>query len=257
MLRLALEIPTSMLRQWTALTDLDFILAHKVLADDEYASFFRERPIDRELILDNSTHEFGHPIPLSDLRKSAELCRADIVIAPDIVNEQIDEAQYRQNLQWLRECGAEFKGTGYILASVLCGLTPEQRTFYADVATEHAGVMCFTFHDRHRLQWFDEFRQNPEFMLWDRIHILGVSSIDEMREWVRISDSYPSHDFSIDTTKAVKWGAQLKEIDKLESLRGGPIDAKAVLELKEFTPQQIECVEYNIDFLKKVCRGIA
>lgn len=269
MLRLALEIPTSMLERWTPLTDLDFILAHKVLQDTKYAEHFLNRPPGRELILDNSTHEFatkdpltgkytaGQPLSLSLLEKASKMCRADYLIAPDVVNEEIDVAQYRRNKLWALAAITAFRreGSSTKIATVLCGHTEETRNDYlAEIVSD---MLCFTFHDSRRLEWWEDFVDNEEaFLRYERIHILGVSTLDEMQRWYQISEDNPSMNFSIDTTKAVKWGAQGKKIDTLQSLRGGPIDARAVLELEHFTDEQIECVEYNIMVLKKICSGL-
>lgn len=260
MLRLALEIPTAMLPRWTnpRYTDLDFILAHKVLADKDYADYFRTRPQGRELILDNSTHEFGRPLPMEDLRRAAELVKCDFIIAPDIVNEQMTEQQYFKNLDWLRRTYFGMNVRGAAIGGVLCGNTEESRLHYADCFDVYGGLLngmlCFTFHHRDRLQWWHEYRGSREnVMMVKRIHVLGVSTLDEMVEWFHISEENPHCNFSIDTTKAVKWGVQLKHIDRLESLRGGPIDAKAVLELPDFTAEQIEVTEHNIQVLRNIC----
>lgn len=243
-----------MLDRWTPLTDLDFILAHKVLQDPKYARHFLHRPKGRELILDNSTHEFGKPLPLSDLHTAAELVNADMLIAPDIVNETMSLEQYRLNIQWMQDTIMEFAGTKTLIAGVLCGHSKRHRDEYLD-QTGLLDVLCFTFHDSHRLTWYHDFEQHDSFHTFKRVHVLGVSSLDEMERWYEISERYPGCDMSIDTTKAVKWGAQGKKIDTLKSLRGGPIDAKAVLELDTFSEEQIQCVEYNIEVLKKVCTG--
>lgn len=254
MLRLALEIPTSMLERWTPLTDLDFILAHKVLKDPSYASFFAGRKKGRELILDNSTHEFGVPLPLESLRAACQLVNASILIAPDIVNEQITPVQYRQNIEWMNQTVEAFLSESVAIGGVLCGITKKERDHYIDESSM-LDVLCFTFHDHRRLQWYADFEQHSDFHTFKRVHVLGVSTLDEMRRWYDISEKYPGCNMSIDTTKAVKWGAQGKEIDKLATLRGGPIDAKAVLEIEHFTAEQIACVEYNIGVLKRICNG--
>lgn len=255
MLRLALEIPTSQLSRLVPQTDLDFVLAHKVLDDPEYAAFFATRGSERELILDNSTHEFGRPLPYAHLNRAAERSRADIVIAPDVVT--VDKSkrtyvQYEQNIEWLVETCEKL--LGFKIAGVLCGEKySERESFLHEMYVAGAEVLCFTFHEEQRLEWWKDYMKGKYAGHWKRVHILGVSTLQEMCEWVKISNENPTVDFSIDTTKCVKWGYQLKEIDKIESLRGGPIDAKAVLELKNFTEEQLEYIEHNIHFLKDIC----
>lgn len=258
MLGLSMEIPTSKLKEWSPLCDLDFVLAHKVLNDSAYAQHFQNRRFGREVILDNSTHEFGKPLPYADLEQAAQLCRADYLIAPDIVNTDIDDAQIALNMHWMHETceNVAAKDDWLAVGAVLCGHTRAQRDSYISFAGE-AGVtmLCFTFHEPKRLLWFSDFMLHPTYEVWNRIHILGVSTLAELRIWVKISEQYPEKQFSVDTSKALKFGVQEKLLTDNLDLRGGPIRSKEVLELGEFTPVQEECILQNIHKLKAICRG--
>lgn len=252
MLELSMEIPTVKLKEWSSLCDLDFVLAHKVLNDSEYAQHFQNRRFGRDVLLDNSTHEFGSPLPMDSLQLAAELCRADILIAPDIVNPKIDDAQIEQNIKWAEETCRAVRNVS--IGVVLCGHTLDQREEYIS-RTFDAGakVLCFSFHDLRRIDWFYDFLYHETFSGWKHIHILGVASLNEMKHWWNISESYKEKRFSIDTSKALKFGVAGQRIDTLTSLRGGPIRSKEVLDLKTFTPEQEGVVKKNVEILRSIC----
>lgn len=262
MIDLSMEIPTSQLRRWTPRTELDFVLAHKALKDASYARFFRQRPKSRRAILDNSTHEFGRPLAMGDLEAAAKLVRADYVVAPDIVNASMTAEAVNQNVRWVDQT-LETVGQNYMTAAVLCGLDEVSIRHYLSRFSHEVAMLCFTFHNPYRLQWWKilaEFNDadNEDSLPYDRVHLLGVSSLEELRAWVEISEKNPDVHFSVDTSKPLKWGAQLRKLDEIDgSLQGGQIKSKEVLELEDWTDAQIECVEHNIDVLRKVCRGEA
>lgn len=256
MLKLALEIPTSQLKRWSPLLDLDFILAHKVLNDKHYADFFASREKGREVILDNSTHEFGVPIPLDQLRLAAQLSRANFVIAPDIVTEEMSQEQYFKNLRWMQEAATAL--FGFNVAAVLCGRTTMERNAYTSRCVGRVKMLCFTFHDRRRFEWWEEFSCHAYSGYFPRIHVLGMASVDELKRWVDVSEKYPQYSFSFDTCKPLKWGVQGKRLDQIDgTVRGGSVKSKDVLEMTHFTDEQIQCIEENISYLRKVCRGEA
>jgi hypothetical protein len=59
-MRLALEIPKVFLEQLSPLCDFDFALAHRVLEDADYASFYaKQAKAGRFVLLDNGMHELG------------------------------------------------------------------------------------------------------------------------------------------------------------------------------------------------------
>lgn len=261
MLKLSLEVPTARLKEWSPLLDLDFVLAHKVLTDKTYAEFFAQRPQGRQVILDNSTHEFGKPIPTEDLCKATNMVHADVIIAPDIVTPDLPDEQYTKNLEWLVDSSEalwESCGTHKKIGAVLCGNTPMQLSNYIYRAYGRAEVLCFTFHEPKRLEWWDAFSHHPLFRYWEHIHILGMASLEELRHWVDISWKYPAVKFSFDTCKPLKWGVQGKKLSDIQgSVRGSTVKSKEVLEMKTFTKEQETLIIENIEFLKKVCRGEA
>lgn len=255
MIKLACEIPTSRIKEWSPLVDLDFILAHKVLDDPNYAKLFKERSKDRKVILDNSTHEFGRPLPFEDLRRAADLCKADVVIAPDIVNPNIDYKQYIQNMEWIYQAGKHLHG--YYIGAVMCGKGPIQRETWLERASKVADMLCFSFHMPQRLEWWKHFADTVYVRRFSNVHILGMISITELRRWVKISEKYPEIEFSFDTCKPLKLGVQSLEFSQYEdtNLRGGSINSKSILEMKSFSEVQEMCIRRNISYLQAVCRG--
>lgn len=259
MIKLSLEIPTSRLKEWSPLVDLDFILAHKVLDDPEYARHFEGRPAGREVILDNSTHEFGKPLPFQQLHAAAILTKADFVIAPDIVNPvaNADREQFLQNIHWIWEAHhhlSEFK-----LGGVMCGTTSVDRVKWLADTQADLKMVCFSFHIPQRIAWWRDFIINQLYIQhMQRIHLLGMMSVSELREWVKIADKHPSIQFSFDTSKPLKLGVQgIKFTDGLEdqNLRGGPVNSKSVLDMKDFTAEQEKCCIENIEYLRGICHG--
>lgn len=262
-IKLALELPTPYLKRFSEYLDLHFVLAHKVLQDAKYAQFYRseaEKDRPKELILDNSTHEFGKPMKLEELELAAKSIRADYLIAPDIVvGEKNPDEQVRTNLRWVTETCKAFHQHPFNIAAVICGNDKDQFEQYLDECTDSlVEMICFTFHNPNRLtwwKWFDEF-DGPS--MFNRVHLLGMHTKDELKRWVEIAHDHANLvEFSFDTSKPLKFGVQCVELDKIEDLRGGPIRSKEVLDLGELTDEQIGCCVHNIQYLKRICQGRA
>lgn len=260
MLKLSMEIPTGYLHRWSPLVDFDFVLAHKVLADPNYAEFFKLRSAGRDVLLDNSTHEFGRPIPFDDLQRAARTVDATWVIAPDIVNPSIDSLQVQQNITWAETACMELDDQ-FGVAGVLCGNDDHELDEWLNrCVTAGISMLCFTFHNPDRLKWWQHFEGHSTFDIIDRVHILGLLSLEELRHWVSISEEHPTITFSFDTSKALSLGVQgvlMSTLSDEQNLRGGKIKSKEVLEMQTFSTEQMECVEENIYFLRKVCRNEA
>lgn len=180
--------------EWAHHSDLDFVLAHTVLNDALYAELLATRDLGRELILDNSYHELGYPLPLSDLLEAAQRCRADYVIAPD----KVGDVQF--NTRAFLE--AQSVLAGYKIAVVMTG-TPtgdalEREEFLA--AVRDADMLCCTFKYSERLDWYT---QSTLARRWSRVHLLGVSSVIELLRWNQIVRT-SKIDASVDTGKPLK-----------------------------------------------------
>lgn len=236
---LALEIPESRLADWSPYTQLDFVLAHKVLESPKYARFFKHRVAGRELILDNSVHELGTPLDPITLVEAAERVDATYVISPDRLEDAV--WTIAQSLALRRMLNGRAR-----LASVLTGDSIRERRNVLD-AYRGVDMLCLPYR-RTRLEWFFEHR---EIILsrWDRIHLLGVSSLEELSAWKWIADRFPGVSFSVDTAKPVKWGLLERDLRTLEEIRHAPVPSKDLLDTDEISPKQDAMVRKNITFL--------
>lgn len=238
-IRLSLEIPKKHLPDLVLLTDLDFALAHKVLEDEEYASFFYDRPPARELILDNSMHENeGHPLSVAELEEAAKRCRADYVVAPDQLGELM------KNYNWFKETHRVL-GDRFKVAVVLSGNDPTERSaFIGNI--RHASMICLPYREP-RLSWLNE--HYSEIMTWfGRIHLLGVSTKEELLSFADVARNWTIN-MSVDTTKPVKFGYMRKTIDRVPTLRGTAAQSKALLDWS-LDEAQLSTTFYNIAYLR-------
>lgn len=237
MIKLAMEIPTAYLQTWTAWTDLDFVLAHRVLEDPVYARFYAERSASRELILDNSMHELGHPLPVSDLVAAAKLVAADYVIPPDRLGEP------ETNLSWYLDARDAFAGTSHKVGAVLCGRTFDERFMYLQEVRD-APMLLLPFREP-RLDWF--FEQKSQIQRFPRIHLLGVNELVELWNFNQVAGA----NWSVDTAKPIKWGIERQLISERTSLRGAPMKSKDLLDVYGLSTQQILHITENVSYLRR------
>ena len=84
-IQLALECPAWLLNYVQPLADYDFILAHLVLKDKEYAEFYQQS--ERFKILDNSVNELGRPCTIRELEEAAGVVKPDLIVPPDAIQD--------------------------------------------------------------------------------------------------------------------------------------------------------------------------
>jgi hypothetical protein len=241
MIKLALEIPTVYLDVFTYITDLDFVLAHRVLEDEAYARWFERRPDGRELILDNSVHELGHPMSGEDLGKAAARCRADRVIAPDCLGEP------GQNVSWFAET-VESLGGFYDVTGVLCGRNPTERHSILNIFAANSKMLCLPFREP-RLEWFRE-QEDVIVRNFTHVHLLGVSTLEELWEFSKVAERHLKTVFSVDTAKPFKAALEGRRLDDGTSLRGLPTSSKDLLGLSDLSDETLALVHKNIEILR-------
>jgi len=237
---LSMEIPVSMLETLSPYTELDFALAHQVLQDPVYRDHYFARRPGRELILDNSVHELGAPLSIPELLHASEAVHADYLISPDKLEDSdwtID--QYNA----LYAAGRRVK-----LAAVLTGNTLEDRVKHLSRILG-APMLCLPYR-RPRIEWFFEQLETIT-RTWNRIHLLGVSSIAELRAWIWIADRFPNIRFSVDTSKPIKWGLLGRSLDTNESIRHAPVSSTQLLGARSVESQRI-AIHENILFLRSI-----
>ena len=86
-MKLALECPTGILSDIQPLADFDWVLAHLVLEDPEYADFYRKST--RYKVLDNSVNELLQSLSLDELEEAANIVKPNLVVAPDYLGDHI------------------------------------------------------------------------------------------------------------------------------------------------------------------------
>lgn len=240
-----MEVPTKYLKPWSGWTDLDFALAHKVLEDPVYGNHFANRPADRELILDNSMHELGHPLTAAELATAGHRCRADYIIAPDLLGEP------EQNVKWFRHT-RQLLGRDFRIGAVLCGRTrAERKAFLWDVMDAHMLLLPFR---EPRLRWYLEHQ--TAISVFQRIHLLGVNTLDELSCFAAATGHSRSA-WSVDTAKALKLAVAGRRVDDGQPLRGSPLGSKELLDLDRLSPSEIELTKSNVDVLRRICEGEA
>jgi hypothetical protein len=238
MINLALEIPTTQLQAWSPLADFDFVLAHQVLADDGYMNHFRARPKGRMVMLDNSLHELGAPLPISDILAAARMVKADYVIAPD----NMDHAKWTVD-QFYEMRDAYHEGGDVI--GVLAGTTPYEREYCLEHIRK-GSIVCLPFR-RARVEWFLE-----QAIDHARIHLLGMSSDWELNVWAWLQTAYPSTAFSVDTSKPIKAGLLGTQLAHGMPTRGLSISSKDLLDFKHVSENQDLLVRRNIGWLRSI-----
>jgi hypothetical protein len=84
-MKLALECTTKLLPSIQPLADFDWVLAHKVLEDPDYAEYYKAS--GRFKVLDNSVNEFLTPVDLNYLDEAASYVKPDLIVAPDYLGD--------------------------------------------------------------------------------------------------------------------------------------------------------------------------
>jgi hypothetical protein len=241
MIELSMEVPEAFREAFCRLCDQDFALAHRVLEDASYAYFYRNRAKGRELILDNSMHELGEPLAVADLLRAARTVRADYVISPDRLGDP--DFTFDQFQRTHFTLGRDFK-----IAVVMAGKTPSERHGFLNGVVS-ADMLCLPYRE-DRLAWFKE--QVPS---WNRIHLLGVSSADELREWVQLARAMPERRFSVDTSKPIKWALADELIELRENWRGAPTSSRELLTIDTMMYERVGFAVANILHLRSILRN--
>jgi hypothetical protein len=76
------EMPIAYLKECQEINDYDFILAHMLLKDKDYATFYKQST--KFKILDNGCAELGKSIPTDELIKLAVDYKVNMLVLPDI-----------------------------------------------------------------------------------------------------------------------------------------------------------------------------
>jgi hypothetical protein len=251
MIELAMEIPRLLLDDISPLCDFDFCLAQEVINDEKYASHYHrakdntfldgETPGLREVFMDNGFHELGRPLSCHELLDAAKKINPTFVISPD----RIDDMSF--TFKQYEICKDVFKGVNAIPIPVLTA-APEldQKSFIMNV--QDAPILCLPFR-RPRLDWL-KFHRDTIAQYFDRIHLLGVSTLDELDEIGDLCAEAYIH-VSVDTGKPIKWGLMGNRFNELSSLRHAPIHSSKMATLESVTSLQLSNIYWNVAYLRR------
>ena len=244
-MQLAMEIPKPHLSELSALTDVDFALAHEVLEDAHYAKFYKEqRAQGRRVVLDNSMHELGtKALTVPELLEAAKKIDPSCVIAPD----RLGDAKFTfESFEQLRKDPK----LNWDPAIVIQGTTYEDRIKLFNGVRSFTQTMCLPYREP-RLKWMTELIiGSPAYVKFPPyLHLLGMQDGQELVEFNKLvrQYGYPSNNVTVDTAKPIKWAMKGKKIDSLETLHGGGLlDHKA-----KMNDVQQALTLYNICVMRK------
>ena len=252
MVKLALETPY-WLMNLQSLADFDFILAHKVLQDKNYAGWYKRS--GRYKILDNSTNEKYEPMPWDKLIEAANIVGAGTIVAPDWLGDA--EKTYS-------ECQRLSKSTTCLLLPVLQGSSVteciEYSKKYRKLGFTNIAIPYDICHSKgDYLQDMADSRFSVVKSLVDfKVHLLGMNTVEELTRY------NSSHSIvSIDTGSPILNGLDFRRFGKDILLpKGTPtlnwIESTYREELKEdpLRDKRVGTVYYNIAFLRRLLNGI-
>lgn len=251
MIKYSMEFPIAERSFWLPFCDMEFVLAHKVLEDQDYALELRNRSAGSPpVILDNSMHELGQPLEAATIAEAARRCHPDWVIPPDRLG------QWSWNLEQLKIM-KPLLHPKWKLAAVMCGATAFERSTTLSVAASlGCEMMCYPYREARRAWVEEHFRALVISGPVTHIHLLGVSSLQELRDWEYMSrHGLRSINISVDTAKAYKWGMSGDDISVMDNLRSSPLGSSALLDVKMTPDERLRPIIQNIHTLKAVCRG--
>lgn len=213
-MKIAHEVPILYIPWSFKYTNFDFAIAHFALEYPMYASAYKVRPKGRELIMDNGLFELSKPLSQEEVLEAAKITQADYIISPDVT------FSFQKTLKKLDEF-TNFVGGRYKIASVVCGESVENlvKCFTQVITRQTVNLICFSFlQGERRIETLKILKQKGLLDLHSRYHLLGVSSLEELRDCLSL---FPTHAIvSLDTMKPVSATYVGEKINLLENLRG-------------------------------------
>jgi hypothetical protein len=219
-LRLALEIPTEHLAEFSSVTDLDYALAHEVLANPVYAAFYeQQRRKGRRVILDNGMYEKGDPLNTAEILEAASRINPSVIIPRDKLGDANFTLEGFKEMLRHPDRQAHWK-----VALVIQGTSFNERVALFNACRELTDTMMLPFREP-RLDWFHEFVEKiPSYIAWPPfLHLLGVNELVELvkfNEALHMS-GWPAHRISVDTGKPFKWASRDSDMSQMDSVRSG------------------------------------
>jgi len=228
------------------------VLAHLIEKGNIYQKACLEfKKQSGELWLDNSFYELRGNMSIEMLTHKAKLIDADVVCLPDL--------PLRFNLKFIIESTIlKMRRLGYKGKFMMC-VFANNKDFKEDLqqfeilnSIKELNIIATPYVFRAG----DEFKR-PEFLdliekkvgvknITKQIHLFGLNSIKnlkkENRPWIS----------SIDGTMPFKCGYAKKKLPL--SIAAEPKRPKNYFELDKLDKEQKECIDYNLNFIKELCK---
>ncbi len=254
MIRLAFETPIECMTDIQPLADFDWILAHEVLQNKEYAEFYKNST--RMKVLDNSVNELLTPCSFRDIEKSAEIVNPDWIVSPDWLGDGKKTFDYFSEFK--TNLGIGFTGG---LLPVLQGSTLTECFSYAEkyqkLEVEQLAIPYDITCKRtdslekmaiSRLSIVTTLLRKKSFK-W--IHLLGLTSLFELESY----SNWPKVSLTLDTGSPIANGLAGRKYGKAELL-GKSVPTYEVME-ESMKAVGIEMADwslvfYNIAYLRKL-----
>lgn len=179
-MRIAVIPPTKYLRLFCEYQNNQYhlALAHRVLSDDIYMSYYKEKSVQGHyVILDNGACELGESIRKEDLLRAAELIQPTQIILPDKLNDA--EVTIRISTDFIKFAAGHLSAKVTFMA-VTQGVTRDEW-----------------------LNCYNEFSNNT------KIKTIGISNTDAV---------YPNHEFYFSRVETIKFLSNQNLINKNQTI---------------------------------------
>lgn len=266
-MKIAHECPNSIFKRIDELTDYSYCLVHLYEENEQYRKHFQEaKAREREIILDNSIFELGTAFDSSKYAKIIQELQPTWYIVPDVLEDSrktwfsyLHFIQQYSNLPGKRigviqgktykellECYRKIVEAGVEKIAISFDYS-----YYLTLVDDLYNITVEEKYMKGRQAFLDLFLRSEEFLSNPKpIHLLGCFLPQEFC-YYKEQDYFYLID-SLDTSNPVVHG--LKEIT-YESFGLSKKESQKLFTLinSEVTPEQFDCIEYNIQLFKKFC----
>lgn len=251
-MKLSYEVPIKYLDHFNKYNDYDFLLCS--LCDNvEYVEFFKNR--NSYKILDNGAFECPKPYTFEELLKLNEQVNANCIVLPDFIGEGYKTVRTVDkicaNLNYKRVTNksneiVELMGVVQGKDLLECFYSYEyfvNNPYINIIGISYVGQPVPRI-DLLRLISIKYFSGNRDILVSTRIHLLGLSTPDELKEVVDLRLPVES----CDTTLPITYGLAEWDFNKQHFNKGR---TKLNFDISELTNNQLKCIEGNIEYLRK------
>lgn len=253
MISLAFECPTECLEQIQPLADFEWLLAHKVLQDSEYAEYYKNST--RLKVLDNSVNELLTPVSFRDIEKAQAIVNADWIVSPDWLGDG------RKTFEYFKEFRENLGASSEHALPVLQGSSVTECLNYSEKylrlgVTNLAIPYDLTCDRTDSLEKMAVSRMNIvtnllKLNVFKWIHLLGLTSLIELE----VYKDWTSTKISLDTGSPIanglagrRYGVDTLLDKRVPTFKVMEDDMKA----SDIAMASWDLVFYNIAYLRKL-----